>query len=110
MKCKKGQVTIFIIVALVLVSGIVLVSWLKDKDIPEVEVRECEVNADCIPKQCCDAFSCVGVQDAVDCTDADCEFGCDSRAGDADLGCNQGAGNPPGQCVCVNQNCEVSLN
>ena len=107
---RKGQVAIFIIVALVLVAGIVLVSWLKDKDEPEVEVRECEVDEDCVPEQCCDAYSCVGVSEAVDCSRVDCAPGCWSRE-DNHTGCRQPDWdrNPYGECKCVNQKCGVEL-
>ncbi|MBU0467178.1 MAG: hypothetical protein KJ718_03445 [Nanoarchaeota archaeon] len=109
MQSKIGQVAIFIVVALVLVGGIVLVSWVNDKDDVEIEVRECESADDCVPAECCNARLCVSEQDAPDCTGVMCPPGCRGYVTE-ELGCDiDGDGKGTGECVCVNQKCEASF-
>mgnify|MGYP001580180208 CR=1 FL=1 len=110
---KKGQVAIFIVVALILVGALVLVAWIRDKDVPETDVIECNTADDCVPDECCDASSCVPKSERPDCTvlqvdgsreDIICAPGCGSDRY-VTLGCNW---RNPGTCTCVNNKCVSS--
>jgi hypothetical protein len=101
---KKGQVTIFILVALVLVGGIVLVAWLKANDHSSVEVVECSEDSDCVPNECCDAQFCVAETGALDCFGVECAPGCKNYEDDS-LGCATLGGGGKGSCSCVGGKC-----
>jgi len=104
---KGGQASIFIIVAVFLLAAIVLLSLLQDKDDPDLNVIECEVDSDCRPAKCCNAETCVSEEYYPDCTDVNCSTGCDSqRGGDFFLGCGL---TTRGVCECIDQKCLPNL-
>ncbi|MBU0760857.1 MAG: hypothetical protein KJ600_04115 [Nanoarchaeota archaeon] len=94
---KAGQATIFIIVALILVGGIVLISWLKDDSNVEVDVSECEVDLNCVPEKCCNSENCVPMRDAQVCTKNDYK---NCGPGNQNFSYNN-----PKKCVCEDQRC-----
>lgn len=116
---KKGQAAIFIVVALFLFGAIVLVALLKDKEAPQLEVKDCEIDADCFPSECCNAVTCVPKGKQPNCVidyengtieDVVCAPTCYSKtpSGDFKLGC----GYPPesrGFCTCVNNKCVAEM-
>ncbi|MFH1290451.1 MAG: hypothetical protein ABIH92_03520 [Nanoarchaeota archaeon] len=113
MKNRIGQISIFIILALFLIGAIIVITLLKDREEADVDVRECEIDTDCRPAECCDAQSCVSIQDAPDCSgegvDFSCVPGCRSGA-TGELGCDvDGDGKGIGFCQCVNQKCLAAL-
>jgi hypothetical protein len=110
---KKGQVAIFIIVGLFFVGAIILFVWLKSANPVIVEEKECSIDSDCVPNECCDADLCVPNTNATapECGQATpwaaddivCPPGCGSFFGNF-LGCMS---NPdwPRRCKCINEKC-----
>lgn len=101
---KKAQVTIFVLVAIVLIAAIVFVSWLRANQTSTSEDVECEVALDCVPAECCDSDLCVPRDQAPDCAGVDCAPGCYNQA-DNSLGCASVGGTGKGSCTCSNNKC-----
>ena len=92
---KKGQVTIFIIIALIIVLGIILVTYYSKEN--NVGISECVVDEDCVKSACCHASSCVSSENAPECSGIYCTQACEPGT----LDCEQGS------CECVNKKCEA---
>lgn len=112
---KKGQVAIFIVVGVFIVGAIIIFAWLKSIPRTVVDERECSVDADCVPKECCNAELCAPISQEPECgqstpliTSDDssqfCQAGCDSFGSKA-LGC---VGTKTGTCKCVDKKCAPS--
>lgn len=93
---KRGQVTLFVAIALVLVVSIVLVSVLK-KDSPKQEEIQCNENSDCVPATCCHPDSCVSKLNAPNCEGAICTADCVPGT----LDCGQE------KCICKLNKCQT---
>ena len=94
---KRGQITIFVIIAIILVVGVGVSVFLKS-DSPKL--IECETDSDCVPSTCCHATSCAPVGDAPDCSQQICTLNCEPQT----LDCGYGG------CSCVNNKCSVHFN
>lgn len=105
MRTKRGQVAVYVIIALILVGAIVLIGILKSGEEPEIFIVECNSSADCVPSECCNAATCVPVNQTPDCSGVDCVIGCESfpSAGGGFLGCGSTA--ERAQCSCINNKC-----
>ena len=99
---KKGQVAIFVLVSLFFVAAIVLFVWLKSVEQPIVEEKECSIDADCVPNECCDADLCAPLDEAPECSGVICAPGCGSFD-EKFLGCKNSG--EAGSCKCINQKC-----
>jgi len=95
---KKGQVTIFVIIALLLAVSVGVVLFVSNGS-PDIEV-ECQKNSDCVPADCCHATSCVAVGDAPSCDGVFCTEICSPGS----LDCGQGS------CGCVQGRCVAEIN
>ena len=94
---KTGQAAIFIVIALFFVGAIVLFAWIKDKEQPILDVRECVADNDCVPAECCDASTCVPEEEKPNCIieetgeEVPCRPGCFSDKYNH-LGCSENRG------------------
>ncbi|MCA9485480.1 MAG: hypothetical protein KC506_01395 [Nanoarchaeota archaeon] len=99
---KKGQVSMFVIIAVVLVAVIVFIAILAARTKPEEIEFECHTDSDCVPSECCGALNCVPLGEAPSCAGVECVGFCESGES-GKLGCG-----PPedrGFCGCVNNKC-----
>ena len=69
---KRGQLSLFILIAIILVGNIVLITLLRDNSETTSNDYECLEPSDCIAAACCDATSCVANASAPDCTVVNC--------------------------------------
>ena len=97
---KKGQVTIFILIAVILVGYIVITTILKEKKEIDLEINECQTDVDCVPATCCHPTECAPVAQKPDCSEILCTEECKQGT----LDCNQG------NCACINNKCAANLN
>lgn len=96
----RGQVSIFVIIALLLVGSIIIVGILISKKEPKAEVHECETNSNCIPLECCHPKSCVSKMEKPDCSGISCTLNCEPKT----LDCGQGS------CKCIENKCKAVFN
>mgnify|MGYP006929348154 CR=1 FL=1 len=97
---KRGQITIFVIIALVLIIGVVALFLSKGEGVViEDGGDECSIDADCVKATCCHASSCVNIENAPDCSGIYCSQECQPGT----LDCGQGS------CGCVNKKCEAVI-
>jgi len=94
---KKAQIAIFVIIAVFLVAGILLLVFIKNNNVSAE--RECERDRDCLPSKCCDADSCAPRDEAPDCKGVSCSPEC--TPGTYTLGCSGG------YCSCKNSKCQA---
>ena len=93
---EKGQVAIFVIIAILLIFGIVFVLIISGRN-AKAEV-ECQTDADCVPKECCHPTSCIAKDKSQGCSIAVCTAECAPET----LDCGQAS------CVCVSGRCGVN--
>jgi len=67
---------------------------------PEMDVKECSQDADCVPASCCHASSCIASENKPDCSGIYCSMECAPGT----LDCGQGS------CVCKEGKCGASFN
>lgn len=97
---RKGQVTIFVIMVLVVISVVALGVYYKNNDIQsddKVSEEECVVDDDCVPASCCHALSCVSITEKPECAGIYCTQECQPGT----LDCGQGS------CQCINKKCSA---
>jgi hypothetical protein len=94
----RGQVTIFVIIAILIVISVVAVV-LVSRDNSGLGV-ECLENRDCVPAECCHASSCVSVGDAPLCDEISCTLNCEQGTLDCGFGF----------CGCVDGRCVAEIN
>lgn len=92
---KKAQITVFVIIAIFLVAGILLLVFITKNNVSAE--RECERDTDCVPANCCHPNSCVPREEAPDCSAVSCTAECAPNT----LDCGQG------YCGCVNSKCSA---
>lgn len=92
---KKAQITVFVIIALFLVAGILLLVFVTRNNVSAE--RECERDTDCLPSICCHPNSCVPRDEASNCDGVFCTQVCEPGT----LDCGQG------YCGCVNSKCQA---
>jgi len=97
MKNKKGQITIFIIIAIFLVGNVVLISLLREKTSEsEADVFECNSDSECVGEVMCNAESCVHISEE---PNYPAGFACDPGVP---------AFRPPlTRCACIENRCEA---
>lgn len=107
--------TIFILVGIFFVAALLVFAWLKSLDKPALEEKECNINSDCVPNECCDADLCVAKVYAPKCLgdnenplvtadDVQCPLGAQSYGDSPFLGQGITVADR-GTCACVNNKC-----
>ena len=95
---KRGHVTIFVIIALlIVVVGVVLSFYYESKEVKDNGEAGCVFDEDCVAASCCHTSSCVSAEDAPDCIGIYCTQVCQPET----LDCGQGS------CKCVNKECKA---
>jgi hypothetical protein len=96
---KKGQITIFVIIAIFLVGNVVLIVLLREKASEiETDVPECNSDAECVREVMCNAKSCVHISKEPSYSST---FSCDVGV--------QFFKHPYTRCACVDRKCEATI-
>ena len=93
---RRGQIAIFVIIALFIVGSIVVLFAIPKKSIV---LGSCASDDDCVPASCCHPSSCVAKEQAPSCKGIMCSQVCEPGT----LDCRQGS------CICENNQCKAML-
>ena len=93
---RRGQIAIFVIIALLIVGGIVALFAMPKKNIT---LGSCTSDSDCVPASCCHPSSCIAKEQAPQCKGIMCSQVCEPGT----LDCMQGS------CICENNQCKTTI-
>jgi len=100
-KKRRAQISVFIILGIIIVTGVLsgFILMFKEKEpIKNIE-KECSLDSDCVPDSCCHSSSCIQKDKKPQCDGVYCTMECQKQT----LDCNQG------DCKCLNGKCGVKL-